>query len=270
MIKHLKKLVDSSSFQTFIVIIILLNAAIIGMETYPAVSSKWAPTLAWLDRFCLSIFIIEILLKITSCGKKPQDYFKDGWNIFDFLIVSTAFLPGLGSETTILRLIRLLRVLRLLSALPSLQVMIAALLHSIPRIGQMGILASLLFYIYAVVGQTLFGQHDPQHWGTLHISLLSLFRTLTLEDWTDLMYTNMELYPWAWVYHVSFVLMATFVIFNMLIGIILNSMEEARVNLMAETDGRESEVLLTDIRDRLDRLEHELRHQNQSPGKPEK
>lgn len=259
---NLKKLVDSTGFQTFIVVIILLNAVIIGLETYPGVAEKWGNTLAWMDRFCLSIFVMEIALKIASFGRQPQKFFGDSWNIFDFIIVSAAFVPGLSDQTTILRLIRLLRVLRLLSALPSLQIMVSALLHSIPRIGQMGMMASLLFYIYAVIGQSLFGQHDPQHWGTLHISLLSLFRTLTLEDWTDLMYTNMELYPMAWLYHVSFVLLATFVIFNMLIGIILNSMEEARVKLMAEQEGHESEVLLTDIRDRLDRLEHALKARN--------
>ncbi|MDH5377202.1 MAG: ion transporter [Gammaproteobacteria bacterium] len=254
-----KTIVSSRFFQNFIIFIILLNAALIGMETYPGLSGQYGALLHSMDRFCLAVFVIEILLKITACGSKPQNFFKSGWNVFDFLIVAAAFVPGVENQTTVLRLIRLLRVLRLLSALPSMQVMVMALLHSIPRVGQMGILASLLFYIYAVIGTTLFGQHDPQHWGTLHISLLSLFRTLTLEDWTDLMYKGMELYPWAWIYFVSFVLLATFVIFNMLIGIILSSMEEAQATVKRERQkadgGAIAEIKLHEIREALEELE---------------
>ena len=161
---------------------------------------------------------------------------------------------------------RLLRVLRLLSAMPGLQIMVTALLNSIPRIAQMALLSSLLFYIYAVIGQTLFSQHDPQHWGSLHIALLSLFRILTLEDWTDLMYSGMELYSWSWIYFVSFVLLATFVIFNMLIGIILNSMEEAREEVMREHNKGHSredlEFQLQAARDALNILEKALKKTN--------
>jgi voltage-gated sodium channel len=232
------------------------------METYPYMQQHWGEALHWGDSICLTIFVIEIVLKLIACGNRPLEYFKNGWNTFDFIIVSAAFIPGLQNQTTILRLIRLLRVLRLLSAMPGLQIMVTALIGSIPRIAQMALLSSLLFYVYAVVGNTLFGEHDPKHWGTLHISLLSLFRTLTLEDWTDLMYTGMELYPWAWVFFVSFVLLATFVIFNMLIGIILNSMEEARALIEAEhksADQRQLDEKLSDIRAALDGIEDHLK-----------
>ncbi len=255
------KIVNTAIFQRFIVFVILFNAAIIGVETYPVVAEPHAALLRGLDVFCLSVFVLEIILKIVACGRRPLDYFRSGWNVFDFIIVAAAFIPGLSSQATILRLVRLLRVLRLLSAMPGLQVLVSALAHSIPRIGQMAMLAGLLFYVYAVVGQTLFAEHDPKHWATLHISLLSLFRTLTLEDWTDLMYTGMELYPWAWVYFVSFVLLATFVIFNMLIGIILNSMEEARNTVLAEQlkeSNFEMEQQLADIRKALDNIERHL------------
>ncbi len=267
MIDTIKNLTESKGFQNFIVFVILLNAVIIGMETYPGLAQRWGGVLGFLDALCLSIFVIEIALKIIACGKRPQDFFKSGWNVFDFVIVAAAFLPGLDSQSTVLRLIRLLRVLRLLSALPSLQMMIWALVHSIPRIGQMALLSSLLFYVYAVIGQTLFGEHDPEHWATLHIALLSLFRTLTLEDWTDLMYTGMELYPWAWVYFVSFVLLATFVIFNMLIGIILNTMEEAREQIAREHAKQHPEedlsLKIKRVRDALDELEIELKNREE-------
>lgn len=263
MIKHIKNLTESAAFQNFIVGIILLNAVVIGAETYPYMANNYGQLLYSLDHLCLWIFVLEIVLKMFACGKRPQDYFKSGWNVFDFIIVSAAFIPGMQSQTTVLRLIRLLRVLRLLSAMPGLQIMVTALLNSIPRIAQMALLSSLLFYIYAVIGTTLFSQHDPQHWGTLHISLLSLFRALTLEDWTDLMYTGMELYAWSWVFFVSFVLLATFVIFNMLIGIILSSMDEARDEVMKEhNQGKSKEDLeyqLEAARDALNILEKALK-----------
>lgn len=264
MIKQIKNFTESNAFQSFIVGIILLNAVIIGAETYPYMAENYGTLLYSLDHLCLWIFVLEIVLKLIACGKRPQDYFKSGWNVFDFIIVGAAFIPGMQSQTTVLRLIRLLRVLRLLSAMPGLQIMVTALINSIPRIAQMAMLSSLLFYIYAVIGQTLFSQHDPVHWGTLHISLLSLFRALTLEDWTDLMYTGMEVYPWAWVFFVSFVLLATFIIFNMLIGIILSSMDEARDEVMKEhAQGQSREDLeyqLGAAREALDILEKALKN----------
>jgi len=256
-----KNFTESKGFQRFIILVILINAAIIGTDTYPSMHSQYGGILNFLDDVCLGIFTIEILLKLIGCGNKPQEFFKSGWNSFDFIIVAAAFLPGLEGQTTILRLIRLLRVLRLLSAMPNLQIMVTALLHSIPRIGQMALLSSLLFYIYAVIGQTLFSEHDPKHWETLHISLLSLFRTLTLEDWTDLMYTGMEVHPWAWLFFVSFVLLATFVIFNMLIGIILGSMEEAREEVLkAQRSEAETKIdkKMEEIREALKHIEEYL------------
>lgn len=262
------QLTESRLFQRFIVLIILANAAVIGMETYPAMLEKYGSWLHILDALFLSIFVLEIILKLIACGKTPGQFFRSGWNVFDFIIVSAAFVPGLSEQTTILRLVRLLRVLRLLSSLPGLQVLVMALVHSVPRIGQMALLAGLLFYIYAVIGQALFAEHDPQHWQTLHISLLSLFRTLTLEDWTDLMYTGMELYPWAWLYFVSFVLFGTFIVFNMLIGIILNSMEEAKEAIHKEQQGDNDpnvEAKIDDLREALVALEREIKREKEKP-----
>ncbi len=255
------KIVESTWFQRFIVGVILFNAVLIGADTYPKIHDEYGGLLNFLDAICLSIFVLEIALKFMSLGKRPQDFFKSSWNTFDFIIVAAALLPGLSDQTTVLRLIRLLRVLRLLSSMPNLQIMVMALAHSFPRIGQMGLLAGLLFYVYAVIGQTLFSKHDPQHWETLHISMLSLFRTLTLEDWTDLMYKGMELYPWAWIFFVSFVLLATFVIFNMLIGIILTSMDEAREIVIRENRSEEErriDTKLDEIRNALSLIEEHL------------
>lgn len=262
--KFAYKLTESKGFQRFIIGVILFNAVLIGTDTYPGMHAQYGSLLNFLDGVCLWIFVVEIILKLIACGNKPINFFKSGWNVFDFIIVAAAFIPGIEGQTTILRLIRLLRVLRLLSSMPNLQIMVTALIHSIPRIGQMALLSSLLFYIYAVIGQTLFSKHDPQHWETLHLSLLSLFRTLTLEDWTDLMYKGMELYPWSWVFFVSFVLLATFVIFNMLIGIILGSMEEAREEVLKEqrkASEAHFDAKLADIREALDHIEEHIKKQ---------
>ncbi len=267
MVEFAQRLTQSNLFQRFIIAVIVLNGAIVGMETYPGLMARWGGVLGTLDRLCLMIFTVEIALRILAHGRRPWEFFKEGWNVFDFLIVSAAYIPGISEQSTLLRLIRLLRVLRLLSALPSMQMMVAALVHSIPRIGQMALMALLLFYVYAVAGTTLFGSADPQHWGSLHVSLLSLFRTLTLEDWTDLMYTAMETYPWAWVYFVSFVLLATFIIFNMLIGIILNSMEEAREKIhqerVAQAGNTDLDQRLKKVKEALADLEREIERRSQ-------
>ncbi len=254
------RITTSPPFTGFIVFVILTNAVIIGMETYPAMVTRFGELLHMGDKIILGIFVFEIVLKMIACGRRPHHFFRDGWNVFDFIIVAAAFVPGIENQTTILRLIRLLRVLRLLSALPSMQVMVVAVMHSIPAIGQMVLLASLLFYVYAVIGQTWFGTHDPQYWGTIHISLLSLFRVLTLEDWTDLMYTTMERYPFSWIFFVSFVLFATFVIFNMLIGVILNSMDEARKTIREEQARAEIPDLLDAVQAMRTALDNMERH----------
>ena len=255
----------STPFTVFIVGVILSNAVIIGMETYPFMLTHYGSLLHVADTLILWIFVVEIVLKLIACGRRPLVFFRDGWNVFDFIIVAAAFVPGIQSQTTVLRLIRLLRVLRLLSALPSMQVMVIAVINSVPAIAQMVLLAGLLFYVYAVIGQTWFGALDPQYWGTVHIALLSLFRVLTLEDWTDLMYTTMEEYPYSWIFFVSFVLFATFVIFNMLIGVILNSMDEARRTIREEQARAHVPDLLDAVqamRAALDDVERHLHHGN--------
>ncbi|HIA13848.1 MAG TPA: ion transporter [Nitrospirales bacterium] len=266
------RITTSPVFTIFIVVVILTNAVIIGMETYSSMLARYGTLLHLADRIILGIFVVEIVLKIIACGRRPQDFFRDGWNVFDFIIVAAAFVPGIENQTTILRLVRLLRILRLLSALPSMQVMVVAMIHSIPAIGQMALLASLLFYVYAVIGQTWFGTHDPQYWGSVHIALLSLFRVLTLEDWTDLMYTTMEAYPYSWIFFVSFVLFATFIIFNMLIGVILNSMDEARKTIREEHARTQMPDLLDSVqamRTALDDMERHI-HPTNTSLKPNK
>lgn len=225
------------------------------METYPAFAGRNASLLHMLDTIVLWIFVVEIVVKMGAEGKKPHRYFLDAWNVFDFIIVAAAFLPFGGNAVTVLRLLRLLRVLKLVRALPKLQILVGALLKSIPSMAYVSVLLLLLFYIYAVAAVFLFSANDPLHFENLQMSMLSLFRIVTLEDWTDIMYINMfgcDAYGYsadsvmqcvspeanpalAAGFFVSFVLIGTMVFLNLFIGVIMTGMDEAR----AEADDLE-------------------------------
>ncbi len=187
----LSKIAHSPLFINFITGVIVIAGLLVGAETYPGIVADHGATLHLLDQIVLWIFVLEIVVKMGAEGKKPWRYFKDPWNVFDFVIVAGAFLPFAGNAVTVLRLLRLLRVLKLVRALPKLQVLVSALLKSIPSMAYVSVLLLLLFYIYAVAAVFLFSANDPLHFGDLQTAMLSLFRVVTLEDWTDVMYTNM-------------------------------------------------------------------------------
>ena len=246
---QLARLVNSSGFNRFIIATILVAAVLVGLSTSKAFVAEHGALLDALDALVLWIFALEAAAKILAHWPRPLDYFKDPWNVFDFTIVVVCFLPFDAEYVAVLRLARVLRVLRLLSVVPRLQLLVGALLKSIPSMLYVTILLSILFYIYAVLGVMLFGDNDPKHYGTLGDSLLSLFRVVTLEDWTDVMYTNMygsdrygydgdfgdypDIQPRAQIalsvaFHVSFVLLGTMIMLNLFIGVIMTGMQEAQ------------------------------------------
>ncbi|WP_109438041.1 ion transporter [Aquimarina sp. AU119] len=267
MVKLCKKVSASKWFQNSVTVAILFAGVLVGIATYPDFSNKHEGILEILNKIILGVFIIEIVVKIIAEGKKPWMYFTDGWNIFDFIIVAAAFLPFGGSSVAILRLLRLLRVLKLIKALPKLQMLVSALLKSVPSMGYVSILLGLLFYIYAVAGVFFFSENDPIHFKDLQTSMLSLFRIVTLEDWTDIMYINMfgcENYGYdgnmdlcinshgmsslSISYFVSFVLIGTMIFLNLFIGVIMNGMDEAKAEMLLE-DQQESGGGTTNIED---------------------
>lgn len=171
--------------------VIVIASALAGMQTYESINTNYGHSLDIIDKGIIAIFVVELLVRLAAYGNKPWRFFLDGWNVFDFIIVVACLWPSDGGGNqfaTVLRLARLLRAMRLFSAIPRLQVMIVALIRSIPAIFYVGLLLFLQFYIYAVIGTVIFGKNDPIHFGTLDMSLLSLFRVVTLEDWTDVMY----------------------------------------------------------------------------------
>ena len=243
-----KRIAHARSFQSFITVVIVLASILVGVETYPEME-KYHRILHVLDLMIITIFTIEVAVKIAAEGAKPWNYFKDSWNVFDFVIVTACFLPFDNQYITVLRLIRLLRVLRLLRAFPKLQILVGALFKSIPSMGYVALLMALLFYVFAIAGVLLFGKNDPMHFGTLGRSLLSLFQTVTLEGWIELLNiqvhgcdkigyepfktlcTHPQQIAIAPAFFITFILIGTFILLNLFIGVILTGMEEARNEL---------------------------------------
>jgi voltage-gated sodium channel len=246
------KISEHRLFKRFIIFTILLAAVVVGIQTYKEFAQKYSSLLSILDGFILLVFIIEAGIKILAEGKKPQNYFKNPWNVFDFLIVVACLLEpifDLGGEfLPVLRLARILRVLRLVTAIPKLQLLVTCLLKSLPSMFYVSILLFLLFYVYGTLAVFFYGENDPIHFRNLQSSILTLFRVVTLEDWTDVMYINMygsdnygysaqDFSKWtptpsasplgAAIFFVSFVLIGTMIVLNLVIGVIMNSMDES-------------------------------------------
>ena len=246
LVQKLRLIAESDWFSNFITVVIILAGAVVGAETYPSIANQYGTELHILNEVILWIFVAEVVVKMGAEWPKPHKYFGDSWNVFDFTIVAVCFIPGMGAYGVILRLVRLLRVLKLLSALPRLQMLVGALLKSVPSMAYVSMLLGLLFYVYACAAVFIFGDNDPVHFQTLHLAFLSLFRIVTLEDWTDIMYINMygcDEYGYGGMeqmctqpqampvvsalFFVSFVLIGTMVVLNLFIGVIMQGMESA-------------------------------------------
>jgi voltage-gated sodium channel len=221
------RIVHAGWFQKIIVAAILAAGLLAGLETNASLLAAHDDLFKTLDRVVLGIFIVELALKIVSHGRTPWNYFRDGWNVFDFIIVVVCSLPLHTQFAAVLRLARGLRLLRLVTALPKLQLLVGALLKSLGAMGYVSLLLGLMFYIYAVAGVHLFGAHDPDHFGTLGAALLVLFQVITLDNWSDIFAAIREASPvLAIAYLVSFIMLGTMIMLNLFIGIIMNSMSE--------------------------------------------
>lgn len=219
----------SKPFDLTIVGLILFTALIIGLAAFPNwMTPSRVELFHWLHRIILAAFIVEAIIKITAHAPRPWNYFRNGWNVFDFSLIVVALLP-INSEFALLgRVFRLLRVLRLINTLPELRIIVETLVRSIPSMFHITLLMSILFFIYAVLGFHLFHENDPTHWRNLAYALLTLFRIVTLEDWTDVMYKAMEMSPAYALYFVSFVVIGTFVVINLFIAVVINNLDEAK------------------------------------------
>lgn len=239
--KFCQHIIDTKRFQHGVLGLILFAGVLVGLETSATLMSLAGGVLHAIDRTVLALFVIELALRIGACGARPWRFFGDGWNVFDFVIVVVCLLPVQAEFAAVLRLARVLRVLRLITAVPRLQILVGALLKSIPSMSYVALLLSVLFYAYAVLGVSLFGGSDPQHFGTLGSAALTLFQVVTLEGWAEIMRAQIAGpagMTAAVSYFVSFILLGTMITLNLLIGVIVNGMDEARQEMEEDTRAR--------------------------------
>lgn len=243
-LKKLRQIESSKLFQGAVIAIIVLSALTIGAKTY-ALPPFVEQTLVLLDNAITVFFLLEILLRFSACPEKRR-FFADGWNIFDTLVVIGSLVPLDNSEAVLLgRLLRVFRVLRLVSVIPELRFLINSLLKAIPRMGYIALLMFIIFYIYAAIGSMFFSAIDEELWGDVAISMLTLFRVATFEDWTDVMYATMAVHPLSWIYYLTFIFLTAFVFLNMMIGAILEVMsEEQNAKVAQEAKDERDEIIL--------------------------
>jgi voltage-gated sodium channel len=228
------QIVEARWFEPMMIGLIIFNGLLIGLETSKTFVEQYGDWLHFGNNVILGIFIIEVILKLAAVAPRFSRYFGNGWNLFDFTVVVLSLIPATGEFALVARLVRVLRVLRLVSTVPQLRLIVATLVRSIPSMGHVILLMSIVFYIYAVTGFHLFHEHDPEHWGTLGAALLTLFQMVTLEGWVDIMDTAMEAYPGSWIYFVSFVLIGTFVMLNLFIAVVINNLDASKAAELEE------------------------------------
>jgi voltage-gated sodium channel len=226
--ERLARVVSTHWFTTTVLVVIVVNAVVLGLETYDGIAARYGDELDLVNDVCFVIFVVELMLRIGAYGSRPWRFFREGWNVFDFVVIAIAFVPGIRESSTLLRLARLARVVRIVRLFPDLRVLLAGVWRSIPPLFAIGLATGMLLFVYGMVGWTLFADELPQEWGNIGRAMLTLFVMLTLENFPAYMDAGMEVHPWSWVYFVSFILIAAFVVINVLIGIVLNAMEEAR------------------------------------------
>jgi voltage-gated sodium channel len=244
---------DKPAVRNTIIGVILFNAVILGMETSPTIMAAAGPLILALDQACLAIFVVELVLKLVALGPR---FFRSGWNLFDFVIVGIALVPA-AQGLSVLRALRILRVLRIVSAVPSLRRVVEGLLTALPGMGSVFLLMSIIFYIGAVMATKLFSSSFPEWFGTIGASLYTLFQIMTLESWSmGIVRPVLEVYPYAWMFFVPFIMVTTFAVVNLIVGLVVNSMQDAHAEESnAATDAYRDEVLerLKAIEERLNR-----------------
>lgn len=226
---------DNKAFELFVIGVIIFSSLMIGIRTYEM--HPVAEQILWgLDYAVTLFFLLEISIRMAA-EDRLRDFFKKGWNVFDFVIVVVSLIPLDDSQYALIaRMLRLFRVMRLISFIPELRVLVSALLSALPRMGYVALLMFIIFYVYAVIGNLLFENINPVLWGDLGVSLLTLFRVATFESWTSIMYETMTVYGLSWIYYLTFIFFSAFVFFNMMIGIVVEVLDEEHKKLTADQD----------------------------------
>ncbi len=247
----LNAFLDNPSTQNAIIVVIVINAVVLGMETSKPLMAVAGPVILGIDRLCLAIFTAEIIAKLYARG---FGFFRNGWNLFDLFVVAISYVPNAGG-LSVLRALRILRVLRLVSTMPRLRRVIEGFLTALPGMASVFGLMALIFYISSVIATKLFGASFPEWFGDLGLSAYSLFQIMTLESWSmGIVRPVMEIYPYAWAFFVPFILVTTFAVVNLVVGLIVNSMQDAH----AQEEVAATEAYREEILQRLSAIEKRL------------
>ncbi|CAH0537643.1 ion transporter [Vibrio marisflavi] len=255
-----ERLRSNKIFELFVVGVIIFSALVIGAKTYelPDFVVKLIHVLDWFITF---IFLFEIIIRFIG-EKDKKRFFKNGWNVFDTLIVVVSLIPISDSELALIgRLVRIFRVLRMVSIIPELRMLLNSLIKALPQLGYVMLLMFIIFYIYAAIGSTFFSEINPNLWGDISISLLTLFRVMTFEDWTDVMYETMTVYKLSWLYYLSFIFFTAFAFLNMVIGIVVNVLEQEHAALREEKSKADNEPTMVELKQELAEIKSMLQAQ---------
>ena len=225
-IRPLTKLVYSQPFELLIAFVILINATSLAILTMPDLDANIREACEQIDLICFAIYGGELVLRILSYGKKPWMFFKQGWNIFDFIVIAAS--PLLSGQTAVLRLLRLLRLVRIFRFLPEVRVLTTSIIRSLPPLMSLAVLIFVALFMYGMLGHYLFGPEDAENWGSITRAMTSLFILLTLENFPNYLEAGVAISPWALPYFLSYVFVVVFTVLNVLIGVVLNAMDEAR------------------------------------------
>lgn len=257
-----KNLVSSKKFELSITLIIILQAVTLGLETIPEIESVFYKLFEYIHVFVVSAFVVEAALKFVSLYPRPWSYFRDGWNAFDFVIIVLSLIPFTGSFSTVARLVRLLRITRLTNRSREMRIMISTIARSLPSMLNILVLLGILFFIYSVAGYHLFSEIDPEHWGSLHDGLMTLFKIITLEGWVEIMKPVTDANMLNAAFFVSFIVIGTFIVINLFVAIIVKKTEEAYKHIQNQSSIMPSqEEILDEIREikrMLDSLEKKI------------
>lgn len=274
-----RRITESAAFTAAVFGLILGNAVLLGVETYTGAVEQWHDTLKAAEHVFLAAFTAEILLRAAACADRPKDFFRDPWNLFDLAVVGLALMPFARENATVLRLLRLARVVRAARFLPQLRIVIVAVGKSLPGTLSFVLVGALLLYVYAMIGWVFFAPEDPEHYGSLGRAALTLFLLITLDGLGDAVRAGLEISRWTILYFASFVLLGSFLLVNLLIGVVINSLQEAR-EMEAETDAGQrrrgaAPDTRHDLREQiaaarraLDTIEAELGHARPAEDRP--
>jgi voltage-gated sodium channel len=263
-VERCKALIANPAFDTVILAVIVINAVVLGLETFDGLAAGHHGLFSTLNNVILGIYVVELLIRLTAFRWNARAFAEDKWNVFDFVVVVASFVPWLRENAMLLRLVRVARIVRVIRFLPDLRVIVGAIGRSVPGVASLAAATLLLIYIYGMIGWVLFAEHDPEHYGNIGHAMLTMFLMLTVENLVDNIAMGQEISHWTVVFFISYTVIAAFLIFNLFIGIVLNSMEEARSADRAEHEKDDLLARLRAARAALEDAERELQktHRN--------